>query len=1090
MRIHKIHGRALGALGWGLSLILVTGPVRAAEDPGRFNDVPEWRGFLRVRGSGSGPVPNVPDSSYQVTLSADLPLLLKGVPGAPLQVTWSGCITSPTAELHSHLSITCQGGVTESTVTASAPFSDLGVGSCPGASLTIFPPPLGEGTAEAQIPELAFSATEHLTSDCPDTNETFEEIPVALLPGAAQEAFLNVPLPDEGLLIQASWTLEQLHFLTGLGAYGNVTWEIDLQLSGEAQDLELVVVFDDEDHATWLPQADFEERTEGNSIRFHAELRKKDGSPTTRRAVRFICELPEVSTEPGVCLNWPPANIALRTPDLQFLPSRNPSPWLPRNGRDLTRIETEDGEYARSPVATLSCFDWGAFASLKVLAVLPGGETLEGHLEGDSAMTSIPIPKRAPGSRIADAWKQQQPGASGKNDGADDETRPAGDGHPGDGFTLYEEYRGFYTSEPRPEAHVEGDPGRKDLFIRDGTGSGGALSRFARLTGLRARGDLAEPLLDEQRVVNFNGVGSPNHADQHALVLERSGLAADIGGQAVGGPGLPKSVTRIMINEDLDPAALSSVVRSGVVRSRSRFISTVVHELLHGCNVYHHGQGDVDQNIWLVTEAPDGSQTITEGGRTIEVYLENGLKVTFGSAGARQVYLGVKGGQHSGPEDCVMRYDVATAHTANGSAVLRYIGFDELVGYGLCSGNAGTGVNGSRPFGRPNRYGDASAGCCGTQVCISDRQTHAARAGATACGGSGGALDGESGGGGGIAPEATPGLSLAGNGRTQLTVFPGDPVLLLAQIFLEADSPPGSSLGIVAPGERWTRWLRIEVTSEGGGAAAWPTHLATEGEQELLITEETGGVAGWWTRPEETAALAPGVYEARVRLDASAAPRGWQGSLSSRPVRLVVAPLPDPVPVDLAMERELRLAQYHLVAADLGAASSVIERILALDPRSPAGLTLRGALRSAEGDPVAALEAYEEAIASHHEAVPDPEEPPGELLRLEREALAKSGLLTVEGEARFRRGDPNLDGLVDIADAIAILFHLFRGSPAELVCAKNADVDDSGRLDLTDAVAILGYLFLGRAPPPAPFGECGHDPTPDNLECSGVPLCP
>jgi endonuclease/exonuclease/phosphatase family metal-dependent hydrolase len=80
----------------------------------------------------------------------------------------------------------------------------------------------------------------------------------------------------------------------------------------------------------------------------------------------------------------------------------------------------------------------------------------------------------------------------------------------------------------------------------------------------------------------------------------------------------------------------------------------------------------------------------------------------------------------------------------------------------------------------------------------------------------------------------------------------------------------------------------------------------------------------------------------------------------------------------------------------------------------------------------------------------------------------------------FRRGDADGDGRRDAADALAVLAHLFQGTPVP--CADAADVDDDGRLDLTDAIALLSFLH-GRGPPPPPPGPLlpGEDATADEL---------
>src|SRR5262245_56552351 len=73
---------------------------------------------------------------------------------------------------------------------------------------------------------------------------------------------------------------------------------------------------------------------------------------------------------------------------------------------------------------------------------------------------------------------------------------------------------------------------------------------------------------------------------------------------------------------------------------------------------------------------------------------------------------------------------------------------------------------------------------------------------------------------------------------------------------------------------------------------------------------------------------------------------------------------------------------------------------------------------------------------------------------------------------RFRRGDSNADGKVDVTDAIHLLGFLFLGAPSQLPCPDSADSNDDGKLDISDPVRALGFLFQGAAAPPPPFGGC------------------
>ncbi len=83
----------------------------------------------------------------------------------------------------------------------------------------------------------------------------------------------------------------------------------------------------------------------------------------------------------------------------------------------------------------------------------------------------------------------------------------------------------------------------------------------------------------------------------------------------------------------------------------------------------------------------------------------------------------------------------------------------------------------------------------------------------------------------------------------------------------------------------------------------------------------------------------------------------------------------------------------------------------------------------------------------------------------------------------FIRGDSNLDGTVDLADAISTLAVLFSGADP-FTCPDAADVNDDGTLTIADPISLLGSLFSGAPDPPAPYPEAGPDPTPDSLDCS------
>ncbi len=89
-------------------------------------------------------------------------------------------------------------------------------------------------------------------------------------------------------------------------------------------------------------------------------------------------------------------------------------------------------------------------------------------------------------------------------------------------------------------------------------------------------------------------------------------------------------------------------------------------------------------------------------------------------------------------------------------------------------------------------------------------------------------------------------------------------------------------------------------------------------------------------------------------------------------------------------------------------------------------------------------------------------------------------------DGRFRRGDANANGDLEITDPIVTLNRLFLGGDA-IPCEDAADADNNGVVEMNDAVLVLLRLFAGGdpLPPPGP-GSCGEDPdpVPDQLTCN------
>jgi hypothetical protein len=154
--------------------------------------------------------------------------------------------------------------------------------------------------------------------------------------------------------------------------------------------------------------------------------------------------------------------------------------------------------------------------------------------------------------------------------------------------------------------------------------------------------------------------------------------------------GTPKDAKRAEIPPGWIVTCPSCVNTSGT--PVDYFAVTAAHEMLHAVNVYHHGEKD-ESAVWkrrsllghtfYIEEYRDGQDM-----GSIHVKTEAGAEVTpealFGPDGDEvSQTIGMPRCQHSGDEDCVMRYDNATAFISATDPRVRYL-VEERVGDSIC----------------------------------------------------------------------------------------------------------------------------------------------------------------------------------------------------------------------------------------------------------------------------------------------------------------------------------------------------------------------------------------------------------------------
>ncbi len=440
----------------------------------------------------------------------------------------------------------------------------------------------------------------------------------------------------------------------------------------------------------WRPKAGLDEEVAGAHLPVTIILQKKGGGEPGDLAKSMTCRLLNVSREPGTCLNWPQDPKTPAAPDLRFEAGLN------TGRKDEATVERTDGGLKRI-VVVVSSYDWGAFGELQASAVLQSGREIFAEVKGDPGRSTLRIPKSMEGSRIADSWRSKFELGNAPDD-ADKDEEPQGDGTPGDGLSLYEEYRGFVQAGYR----VAPSPRTKNFFIYDKIGgdSKEGIRLFKDATKLDVHHKLRETETGKKNVVNVNTSGYGHRVNQHLVTLDshvETGFSA-----AVGGPGPPKEIQHVLMapHPSVQRPDLTDDLRE---QAAGYWCRTLAHELLHCCNVYHHGDRDVDETweraqdkdgawkFWKASVAQNG--TVTRLGAPLRLFIEpNTPAVLSPSPTVMKVSVGEKQGQHSGFEVCLMRYDTADVYR-KGPNEYFWIRGEEPTGETLCRQREGADYN-------------------------------------------------------------------------------------------------------------------------------------------------------------------------------------------------------------------------------------------------------------------------------------------------------------------------------------------------------------------------------------------------------------
>jgi predicted alpha-1,6-mannanase (GH76 family) len=267
---------------------------------------------------------------------------------------------------------------------------------------------------------------------------------------------------------------------------------------------------------------------------------------------------------------------------------------------------------------------------------------------------------------------------------------------------------------------------------------------------------------------------------------------------------------------------------------------------------------------------------------------------------------------------------------------------------------------------------------------------------------------------------------------------------------------PGDDLFSVS----WTGPVMTSFSEEQEAAAVMALNLYPELEGPY---PGTGASAGQY-EAEDAAIRGVGLEAAHAGFTGWGYVAGWNGA-GQRVAFQVRAPA---------------TARYNLIFRHAGGAGDAVRR-LAID-----GAIVASQLRfpgTGSWDAYASISLEQLLTAGAHRISLDHDAASGSSNYLNLDHLLLEPVLPF-----FINGDFNRDAIVDVSDAVAILFFLFRDGQAS-DCEAPADVDGDGAANVSDVVYLLRYLFREESPPAAPFPECGPLPPGSNARCEEFAPC-
>jgi hypothetical protein len=389
----------------------------------------------------------------------------------------------------------------------------------------------------------------------------------------------------------------------------------------------------EEDYYEWLPVS--QKATDYKVLKVKGELFSEDD--VKKDTLHFY--LSNVSRYPGKCTNFPKQNAGVS-------PDTSADMWFSKQQSDgnvvfVDSFHVKTRTNVQQAIVDIECNDFAARGDVSAKAIL---KNVNGYSKYDNKVT-LKFPEDENENFIADKWEKDV-GIFGKSlrPESDQDALPAGQEKVlGDGWTLFEEYRGLYSDKDilaksanvqRKDKFVRTDPDYKDVYVFDDTNTlfetNFAPTNAARLnwhiladehvihyntnainSSLLTWGTMDISLVDQldkynHRWVNYNTPDKFRLKKHYCLFLMYSAVidgTDKVGrGYTYGGNSnktTPIDQTEIIVFQQKAtlfaflfgqcPAYLTPDEKKSI--AENMYISTTIHEIGHGLGIPHHSKG-------------------------------------------------------------------------------------------------------------------------------------------------------------------------------------------------------------------------------------------------------------------------------------------------------------------------------------------------------------------------------------------------------------------------------------------------------------------------------------------------------------------